>query len=342
MRLDLTRIRAAVSRIAPEFQNTPHYACEPLGAALGCDVVLKVETLNPIGCFKGRGTETLMARLAEADGPKAAICASAGNLGQALAYSGRARGLPVTVVADAKSNPLKLSRIKALGANLKLVDGDIELARETAREIAVTDGAYLLEDSLDLDSCEGAATIGLELVQGAGPLDAVLIALGAGAMATGIGHVFKCLAPHVEVIAIQPQGAPAMTLSWRAREVVETDSFETIADGVAGRCPIPEVLGDLLETADDAVLVSEDSIKEGMRLLFEHAALVVEPSAALGHRDPAGEPRALRRQTDRDGYLRRQRDAGRFQEMGSVRPRLLTQGCQEPMTKVKALTRRNG
>jgi threonine dehydratase len=63
---------------------------------------------------------------------------------------------------------------------------------------------------------------------------------------------------------------------------VETDTIDTIADGVAGRCPIPEVLDDLLAVVDDVVLVSEESIKVGMRLLYQHAGLIVEPSAALG------------------------------------------------------------
>jgi threonine dehydratase len=73
-----------------------------------------------------------------------------------------------------------------------------------------------------------------------------------------------------------------MTLSWRQRRVVTTDTTETIADGVAGRHPIPEVLDDLLAVADDAVLVREESIAAGMRLLLDLAGLVVEPSAALG------------------------------------------------------------
>jgi threonine dehydratase len=143
-------------------------------------------------------------------------------------------------------------------------------------------GAYLVEDSLDLATCEGAATIGLELVRDDPELDVVLVALGGGAMASGVGYVVRSLADHVEVIGIQPVGAPAMALSWRQRTVVETDRIETIADGVAGRCPIPEVLDDLLVVLDDVMLVREDSIKAGMRMIYEHAGLVVEPSAALG------------------------------------------------------------
>jgi len=73
-----------------------------------------------------------------------------------------------------------------------------------------------------------------------------------------------------------------MALSWRSGSVVESETIDTIADGVAGRCPIPEVLGDLLVVVDDVVLVREESIKAGMRLLYRHAGLIVEPSAALG------------------------------------------------------------
>jgi threonine dehydratase len=281
VRLRIDRVRAAVGEIDPAFLDTPALPCESLGRALGCAVTLKVETLNPVRSFKGRGTE-MVAALARKEGATRLVCASAGNLGQALAYSGRHRGLPVTVVAARTANPLKLRQIAAFGAEVRLDGDDIEDARLLAREIAEAGGAYLVEDSLDIATCEGAATIGLELVRDDPEPDVVLVAVGGGALASGVGYVVGSLAEHVEVIGVQPVGAPAMALSWRRRTVVETDRIETIADGVAGRCPIPEVLDDLLVVLSDAVLVGEDSIKVGMRMLYEHAGLVVEPSAALG------------------------------------------------------------
>jgi threonine dehydratase len=280
-RLDTARILAARRVIDPIFLDTPLYRCEALEPDLGCAVSIKLETANPVRSFKARGTEVIASLLAD-DGSPAVVCASAGNLGQALAWSGRGRGLDVTVVASRFASATKLDRIRALGARLELVDGDIEAARERAAAIATYDGVRLVEDSLDIETCEGAATIGLELMHAAPTFDAVLIALGGGAMATGVGHVVKAVAPEVEVICIQPLGAPALTLSWRQRQVVTTDSINTIADGVAGRCPIPAVLDDLLLVADDAVLVQESSIIAGMRMLHDHAGLVVEPSAALG------------------------------------------------------------
>jgi threonine dehydratase len=281
VRLGLDRVRAAVGEIDPAFLDTPALPCAPLGRALGCSVTLKVETLNPVRSFKGRGTETVTAAARE-QGAARVVCASAGNLGQALAYSGSRRGLEVTVVAARTANSLKLRQIAAFGADVRLEGEDIEDARLLAREIAEAGRAYLVEDSLDLATCEGAATIGLELVRDDPGLDVVLVAVGGGAMASGVGYAVRSLAEHVDVIGIQPVGAPAMALSWRQGTVVETDRIETIADGVAGRCPIPEVLDDLLVVLDDVMLVREDSIKIGMRMLYEHAGLVVEPSAALG------------------------------------------------------------
>lgn len=280
-RLDTARVRAARQVINPLFLDTPLFRCEALEPSLGCTVSLKLETANPVRSFKGRGTEVVASLLADS-GSRAVVCASAGNLGQALAWSGRGRGIDVTVVASRFAPAVKLDRIRALGAKLELVDGDHELARERAAAIARHDGIRLLEDSLDLETCEGAATIGLELLNAAPSFDAVLVALGGGALATGVGHVLKASAPEVEVICVQPLGAPALTQSWRQRRIVTTERSDTIADGVAGRFPIPEVLDDLLVTADDAVLVQEASIIAGMQVLLDDAGLVVEPSAALG------------------------------------------------------------
>jgi threonine dehydratase len=273
VRLSLDRIRQATDVIDPVFLDSP---ARP--SSIGPDLTLKVETLNPVRSFKGRGTDTVVARA----GADRMVCASAGNLGQALAYSGARSGVDVTVVAAHTANPLKLRRMAKLGAKVELVGADIEDARVRARELAAEQDAYLVEDSLDLATCEGAATIGLELLRDVPGLDVILVALGGGAMASGVGYVAHELGGAVEVIGIQPLGAPAMARSWQRRKVIETDFIDTIADGVAGRRPIPEVLDDLLVALDDVALVREDSIKDGMRLLYERDGLTVEPSAALG------------------------------------------------------------
>ena len=108
-----------MGEIDPTFLDTPALRCAPLGEALGCSVTLKVETLNPVRSFKGRGAETVTA-VAREQGASRVVCASAGNLGQALAYSGRRRGLEAIVVAAKTASPLKLAQIAALGADVRL------------------------------------------------------------------------------------------------------------------------------------------------------------------------------------------------------------------------------
>ena len=180
MRLDIKRIEAAVGKIDSVFLNSPQYVCEGLSRALGCRIVLKVETMNPIRCFKGRGIETVLSGLSSGKGLQKVVCASAGNLGQALAYSGRLRDCSVTVTASSKANPSKIERMKALNANVILVNGAIEEALAAAAEFSERTGAFLLEDSKNVGTCEGAGTIGLELAAFFPSLDAVLISLGAG------------------------------------------------------------------------------------------------------------------------------------------------------------------
>ena len=281
-RLDLDRIRAAVPQIDPVFRQSPQYELPSLNDRLGCSVTLKVETLNPVRSFKGRGTDTVVSHVVDAGKHASMVCASAGNLGQALAYSAKRRGLSATVFAALTANALKVERMRAFGAEVRLDGDDIEVPRQLAREHADRHGAYLVEDSLDIGTCEGAATIALELLDAPADFDVVLVALGGGALASGVGYVMREMSPGTQVVTVQPAGADAMTRSWHQREVVNTEMTDTIADGVAGRFPIPEVLADLLEVIDDAVLVSEAGIKRAMAILFDFAGLVVEPAAALG------------------------------------------------------------
>ena len=272
----------ALARISPEFINSPQFECLSLNRALACSVVLKIETMNPIRCFKGRGIETTLSRYSEQGDLRTLICASAGNLGLALAYCGARRVLKVIVYASQNASQVKINRMREMGAEVRLVAGDFELALSEARRFANERKLFLIEDSHELGTCEGAGTIGLELVKYPQQIDSLLVALGGGALASGLGCAFKARSSSTQVIGVQAIGAAAMAESWRRRKVVETESTDTIADGVAVRKPIQAVLDDLLVLMDDALTVSEESIKMGMRLLYEHVGLVVEPSAALG------------------------------------------------------------
>jgi len=278
-RLSLERIKQAARVIDPVFLHSPQFACEPLGDELGVRLALKIETLNPVRSFKGRGADYCVSQL-PAD--VRLTCASAGNFGQAMAYACRERGLALTVYASANANPLKLERMRALGADVVLHGDDFDAAKLEAKRIASQTGACMIEDSLEPATGEGAGTMGLELLELPQRLDALLVPLGNGAMLAGVGRVIKARSPGTRVIAVQAAGAPAMVESWRAKRLIVHDRMHTIADGIGVRVPVPEALADIRDLIDDAVLVREDTIIQGMRLLHRHAGVVAEPSGAVG------------------------------------------------------------
>ncbi len=278
-RITLDRIEAAAVAIDPVFLQTPQWVCEPLSDLLGVRVALKAETLNPIRSFKGRGADWLMQNLP----PGAALmCASAGNFGQAMAYACRARGVPLTVYAAESANPLKVERMRAMGATVMLAGADFDAAKALAREEAAQRGVRFVEDSRDPEPTEGAGTMGQEWLAFPEQLDALLIPLGNGAMLAGIATVIKARLPQTQVVAVAASGAPAMVESLQTGQMVTHERIATIADGIGVRIPVPEALADLAGLVDDYLLVPDELTLQAMRLLHLHAGLVAEPSGAVG------------------------------------------------------------
>jgi threonine dehydratase len=278
-RLSLERVEQAARTIDPVFLRTPQFVCEPLSDALGRRVAVKIETLNPVGSFKGRGADFLVSE-AQRDVPL--LCASAGNFGQAMAYACRKRGLKLTVYASTNASALKVERMRRLGAHVVLHGADFDAAKLEAKRIAPRLGARFVEDSLDIETLEGAGTMALEWLEFPEPLDALVVAVGNGAMFNSVARVMKARSPKTRMIAVQAAGAPAMIDSWRAGRVIVHERVNTIADGIAVRVPIPEAVEDMRGLVDDAVLVTEDTIIEAMRLLHDHVGIVAEPSGAVG------------------------------------------------------------
>lgn len=278
-RLSLARIEQALGVIDPVFTNTPQFLSDTLSAELGARVVVKVETANPIRCFKGRGADFFAAGAS----PDARIVtASAGNLGQAMAYACARRGLALRIYASVNANTLKIARMRALGGTVVLAGEDFDAAKIEAKRFCEETGARMVEDGREAALSEGAATIGIELLRFPEALDTILVALGNGAILGGIARWVKAHAPHVQVIGVAPAGAPCMERSWRERRIVALPAIDTIADGMATRIPIPEALADLVATIDDILLVSDDSMIAGMRLAHRHLGVVLEPSGAAG------------------------------------------------------------
>ncbi len=285
---DLAAVAAAWAALDPVFRDSPQFCCEPLAAALDVELVLKVETLNPLRSFKGRGTETLVRVLvadAAAGGgaPLAGlVCASAGNFGQGLAYACRKRGLDLEVFAAESASPLKLERMRRLGATVTLAGADFDAAKDVARRAAAASGRRYIEDGREPAITLGAATIAHELGRWAQPFAAVLVPVGNGALINGVGGWLKQARPATRVVGVVAAAAPAMALSWQARQPITTASAATIADGVAVRTPVPAAVVETLSTVDEYLQVSEEAIERAMRLVFAHAGIAGEPAGVLG------------------------------------------------------------
>lgn len=277
-RLSIDRVKEAVQKIDPVFLNTPQFRSDSLSALLDLSLVVKIETINPIRCFKGRGAEVLVAN-AEPD--THLFCASAGNFGQAMAYSCRKKHLPLTVYASFNANPLKIDRMRSLGAIVTLFGDDFDAAKLEGKRRSGEVNARFVEDSLDIESLEGAGTIGLELLKYPAKFDSLIIAVGNGALYNGIARVFKHYQPGTRLVAVQSKGAPAMIDSLRAFTAINYESTNTIADGIAVRIPVPQALKDMEDLVDDAILVEDATIIKAMRLIQEHLGVVSEPSGAV-------------------------------------------------------------
>lgn len=279
-RITRDEIDEARRRIDPVFLDSPLAGHAQLDAALGCRLAIKVETLNPVRSFKGRGTEAFAA-LALAPGERC-VTASAGNFGQGLARAVLGRGGNCTVFAATTANPAKVETLRLMGAEVHLHGSDFDAAKDAARLYAADRGLRFVEDGAERTIAAGAGTMGVELAERLGELDAVVVPLGNGALLAGVGAAMRALAPRTEIIAVVAEGAPSMKLSLEAGRVVETEAAHTIADGIAVRRPVPEAFPMLTGCFDAVMAVSDDDIRAAMRLTAVHLGLIAEPSGAAG------------------------------------------------------------
>jgi threonine dehydratase len=273
-------IEEARGRINAEFLDSRQLENNELSKAVGARLLCKIESENAVGSFKGRGTESFVNALPVS--VKALVTASAGNFGLALAYAGKRRGVAVTVYAAEMASTVKLDRIRSAGGTVKLSGRDFDEAKDLARAAAAQLNVMFVEDGREPAITAGAGTMAMEITSGERSIDSMLVPLGNGALLAGIGSWFRAHSPKTRVIGVCAEGAPAMAQSWRTRTIQSTPSVDTIADGIAVRVPIPEALADLHGVVDDIVLVSDDAMKQAMKLIYKHLHLIAEPSAGAG------------------------------------------------------------
>ena len=277
-RVTAAGIARAARGISPAFLHTPVVQHDDMDDWLGARVVAKVESLGPLRSFKGRGGDWFM-RQRSSTGP---VCAaSAGNFGQALAYAARQAQVACTMFASRHASPLKLARMKALGATVIQDGEDFDAAKDAARVYARTNGIEFVEDGQALAITEGAGSIAVELAN-AVTLDTLLVPLGNGALLAGVATWMRAVSPQTRVVGVVAEGAPAMMRALTGIQVDTHVAVHTIADGIAVRVPVLDAVNDLRGLADDVVAVSEGAIVAAMRGMISHLGLVVEPAGVVG------------------------------------------------------------
>ncbi|MFI0446041.1 threonine/serine dehydratase [Actinomadura sp. 6N118] len=276
--LDLDRIAHAATTIDPAFRDSPQYADEQLQARLGRRVITKVETLNPLRSFKGRGADLLVSGLARGS---TVVCGSGGgNFGQAIAYAARRHGLRADVFVPADASQIKTRRMAAFGAHVHRVVGSHK-DHAAAYAAAEVPGRYYAVDGSDTAVYEGNATIGVELLRGE-PFDTLVVPVGDGALIAGVARWVKAHAPHVRIVGVTSAAAPALERSWRSGARVAVEHGATIAAGISISEPEPEAVVRTRALVDDFLLIDDDELLAAMHLAAETLGLLLEPAGAAG------------------------------------------------------------
>jgi threonine dehydratase len=281
-------IRAAVETIDPVFTGSPQFVHDGLTARLGVPVVVKVETINPIRAFKGRGTWVAVQGLAgegRIDAKRPVVVASAGNFGQGVAYAARALGIPSVVFTSRNANRGKIARMRALGATVLEEGEDFDDARGASEQFAIETGAELLVDGDDPRIAQGAATLALELTDAvdAGDLPPIAVAsvpVGNGALIDGVGSWFRHASPSTRVLGIQAERADAMTRSFKAGRPIDSERADTYADGIASRVAIPRAVELMFGRVDEMRTVAEQALHDAQAELTDALGITVEGAAA--------------------------------------------------------------
>ncbi|RZQ62972.1 threonine ammonia-lyase [Amycolatopsis suaedae] len=274
--LDLDRIAEAATVIDPVFRGTPQYVDEQLAARLGRSVLTKVETLNPLRSFKGRGTDFYARDLPAGS---RLVCASAGNFGQGLAYAARKYGHQATVFVRDDTAAVKIARMTQLGATVHRVPDD---PRVRVEEFAAANpDTRLVIDGREPAIAEGSGSIGVELLAGGG-FDTVVLPVGDAALISGVARWIKAHDPSIRIVGVCAAGAPSMERSWRAGRLVVAEEFDPFAAGIAITRPVPEAVRRLTALADDVVLVDNDAIRAAMALAADTLGVLLEPAGAAG------------------------------------------------------------
>jgi threonine dehydratase len=275
----LADVLEARRRISPHLRPTPLFSYPTLNDLLDAEVFVKHENHQPTGAFKVRGGVNLVSQLSPEERERGVITASTGNHGQSIAYAARRFGVQATICVPENANPVKVTAMRGLGADLIFHGRDFDEAREHCERLADERGYRYIHSGNEPLLIAGVGTETLEIVEEQPAIDVIVVPIGGGSGAAGACIAAKGLNPAIKVIGVQSDAAPTVFRAWKERRLVE-DRMETFAEGLATRTTFELPMTILWRWLDDFVLVSDDEIREAQAMMIEATRNLVEAAGA--------------------------------------------------------------
>lgn len=270
--------------------QTPLDIAPKLSARFNNDIRLKREDLQPVFSFKLRGAYNRISQLSEEQKARGVICASAGNHAQGVAFSAAKLGLHNTIVMPTTTPDIKVKAVKALGGNVDLYGDSFDVSNQYAIERSINEGLTYIPPYDDELVIAGQGTVALEINQQWRDVEYVFVPVGGGGLIAGVAAFLGDVAPHVKVVAVEPEGAASLKAAMAANERVKLPQVSLFVDGTAvaqiGELPFDVVnlqksdhSGNLIES--EVVTCSNDEVCAAVKDVFEENRSIVEPSGAL-------------------------------------------------------------
>jgi threonine dehydratase len=278
--VSLDDVRAAAKRIAGVAHKTPIMTCATLDRMAGRRLFFKCEQFQKVGAFKFRGAYNAVMNLTDADAKRGVVTHSSGNHAQALALAAQLRGIPAHIVMPSSATPVKKRAVEGYGGNVVECEPTLAAREIKVAEVQKRTGAILIPPYNHPDVIAGQGTVALEMLEEISDLDAIIAPIGGGGLMAGVTLAARALKPTIRLFAAEPLGADDAARSKAAGTLVPQTAPNTIADGLLtgmGDLTWP-VVRDLVEAA---ITVKEEEIVQAMRLIWERAKLLIEPSSAV-------------------------------------------------------------
>ncbi len=274
--------RILKARVYEAAIETPLQRAPNLSAALGCDVHLKREDLQPVFSFKIRGAFNMMANLSDETRARGVVASSAGNHAQGVAVAARHFGVSALIVMPEKTPTIKVRAVEQLGATVCLVGESFQESNAEAIRVAAEQQKVVIPPFDHPDIIAGQGTVGMEILrQCAEPPDYIFVCVGGGGLAAGVGAYIRRLSPTTQIIGVEPIDAPGMYESLQAGAPVTLAHVGLFADGAAVKRVGDETFRVCAQVLDEVVLVSHDAICAAIKDVFDDTRTVLEPAGAL-------------------------------------------------------------